>query len=286
MIGSRRNFLLAALCASISLALDAPQAVAETSRAGGTEPSSGKMLITGSSTMAPLVTAIAERFRVLHPGVEIDVQAGGSGRGLADARAGKADIGMVSRALTDKEGDVFGFPIARDGIAIVIHRDNPVPQLSDAQIRAIYLGRITNWKDVGGRNAAIAVIAAEESRSSSELFSHYFNMKYADIKAQTVLGDNPLRLKAIADNPNGIVYMSVGEAERKARIGAPIKLLSIGGVPATSRNIRSGNYPISRALTLVTKQLPKRLAKEFINFSLSAQVTDVIEKHDFIPYMD
>lgn len=247
---------------------------------------SGKLLITGSGTMTPLIREIAKRYEALHPGVKIEVQSGGSSRGISDARTGKADIGMASRALSDKESDLNGFPIARDGVALVLHKDNPVSALSARQIAEIYTGRITNWKQVGGRDAAIAVFAAEPGRSTSELFTQFFEIRYADIRAHQVLGDNPSRIRAVSENPSGIVFMSVGESERTAQAGAPIKLLPMEGVPASSKTIRSGNYPIARALSLVTRELPTGLAKEFISYSLSPQVTNLVIGHDFVPYQD
>lgn len=236
--------------------------------------------------MFPMVTEIVKRFQARHPTVIVDVQSGGSGRGLSDVRQGKVDIGMVSRALTEKEADLYGFPIARDGVCLVIHRDNPVQALTNRQIVDIYTGKITNWKGVGGRDAPITVMNAEAARSSAELFTQYFDIKYSDIRPALVLGDNPERIKTIVADPNGIVYISVGEAERTALAGTPIKLLPMDGVAPTSRNIRTGDYPIQRALTLVTKTIPAGLAKDFINFALSPEVTDIARKHDFVPYLD
>lgn len=246
----------------------------------------GRLLLTGSSTMTPLMREICKRFEALHPGVRLEVQAGGSGRGIADILQGKADIGMVSHALTDKEGELYGFPIARDGICLILHRDNPVRALSDRQVVDIYTGRIANWQKVGGRAAPITVLNAKKGYGSVDLFTRYFNLPYDAIKAKQLVGDNPSRISAISDNPNAIAYVSVGEAERKAQTGAPIKLLPVGGVAATSRNIRNGNFPISRPLTLVTRNLPTGLAKEFIEFSLSSQVSDLILAYDFVPYQD
>lgn len=246
----------------------------------------GKLLVTGSGTMTPLIRDIAKRYEALHPGVKIEVRSGGSGRGISDIRTGKADIGMVSRALSDKEGNLTGFPIARDGVALVVHKDNPVKALTSRQIADIYAGRITNWKQVGGRDAAIAVFAAESGRSTSELFTQFLEISYSNIRAHQVLGDNPSRIRAVSENPSGIVFMSVGEAERTAQAGAPIRLLPMEGVPASSKTIRSGDYPIARALSLVTRDLPIGLAKEFITFSLSPQVADLLVKHDFVPYRD
>lgn len=245
-----------------------------------------QLRIAGSSTMAPLVAAIAQRFHASHPKVEIQVESGGSGRGLADARAGKVDIGMVSRALGDADRDLYSLPIGRDGVAVVVHGSNPVRALSPRQVADIYTGKIHNWKQVGGRDAPIVVIKSEEKRSSSELFTHYFQLHYADLKSQMVAGDNAERIGLMLKHPNAILYMSVGEAERNAQKGVPLKLLPVEGIAATSRAIRSGDYPIARALTLVTRGTPSGLVKRFIEFAASAQVSDLVVAHDFVPYLD
>ncbi len=114
------------------------------------EQLSGRLTLTGSSTVAPLVAEIGKRFESLNPGVRVDVQSGGSARGIADARSGLADIGMVSRGLKSEEEDLKSFAIARDGIGMIVHRDNLVPTLSDEQVIAIYTGRLADWSEVGG----------------------------------------------------------------------------------------------------------------------------------------
>lgn len=245
-----------------------------------------RLLITGSSTMYPLIAEIGRRFQALHPEVLIEVHSGGSGRGISDVREGKASIGMASRALSGKESNLFGFPIARDGVSIILHKDNPVKALSDAQVVGIYTGRITNWKLVGGRNAPITVVNPKKNYSSAELFTHYFKLNYDDIKAAMVVGDNPERLRAVAGNPAAVAYVSSGEAERRANSGVPIKLLPINNVMPTQRNIITGNYPISRPLNLVTTGLPSGMAKAFIDYCLSSAVVDLIVRYDFVPYED
>lgn len=260
--------------------------LAQTGMVAAEGASNGRLRIVGSGTMAPLVTEIAKRFQALHPGLRVDVEAGGSRRGLADARDGKADIGMVARALGEEQQDLYGVPIARDGIALVVHRDNPVRALSDRQVVDIYTGRIDNWKQLGGRDAPIYVVKAEAGGSSTELFTRHFAIPYEHIKAQQVLGGNPARVSFVGDNPGAILYMSVGEAERRAQAGFPLKLLPVGGIAASSRSIRSGDYPIARALTLVTRGRPSGPAKAFIEYALSPAVTDLILANDFAPYLD
>ena len=92
---------------------------------------------------------------------------GGSGRGISDARQGKADIGMVSRAPGESERDLSGLPIARDGVAIIGHKDNPVSALSDRQLLDIYSGKIANWRQVGGRDALLHVLAGPPEGGSN-----------------------------------------------------------------------------------------------------------------------
>lgn len=250
------------------------------------DSASGRLVISGSSTMAPLLAAIAKRFQTLHPAVQIEVSAGGSGRGLADARTGKADIGMVSRAMTEAEQDLQGLPIARDGVALLVHRDNPVRSISDSQVQAIYTGRLSNWKQLGGRDAPILAVTAEPGRGSADMFGQYFRLSLADLRPLRKVGDNSTRIELLTEHSNAILYMSVGEAERSAAMGAPIRLLPVAGVPASSRNIRNGDYPIARALTLVTRAGRTGLAKTFLEFCVSSQITDLVIAHDFVPYLD
>ena len=246
----------------------------------------GKLLIAGSSTMRPMIIEMARRFESRNPGVTIEVQGGGSGRGIADARAGKADIGMASRALGEKESDLRGYPIARDGVCLIVNRANALVRLSDAQVRDVYLGRITNWKTLGGPNLPITVLDRPGDRSSHELFHEHFRLKGEAVKAHKSPADNVELIRAVAEDPAAIGYVSVGEAERTAQAGGAIRLLPMGGVPASARTILSGDFPVQRALTLATRGAPTGLARAFINFALSAQVSDIVRKHDFIPYHD
>ena len=177
--------------------------------------------ITGSSTMAPMLEEFARRFSALYPDARIEIESGGSGRGITDVVQGTAGIAMVSRALTGKESERYSFAIGRDGVGLVVHASNPVRRLTNRQVSEMYAGKVANWKRAGGDDAPLAGITPPQGYASVELFT-----------------------------------------------------------------IRSGNFPISRPLLLVTKNLPAGLAREFIRFSLSAQVTDIVTRHDFVPYLD
>ncbi len=245
--------------------------------------SGNKLVITGSSTVAPLAVEIGKRFESLHPGIRVNVQTGGSSRGIADARSGLADIGMASRSLKDSENDLHAFTIAHDGICIILHQANIVNALSDEQVVAIYKGTIKNWKEVGGPDAPITVVNKSEGRATLDLFLHYFKIKNTDIHPDVVIGDNEQGIKTVAGNPDAIGYVSIGTAEYDATHDIPIKLLPVNAVPATLENVGNGSFPLSRPLNLVTKAVPTGLAKEFIDFARSKQVHDLVKEQYFVP---
>jgi phosphate transport system substrate-binding protein len=246
----------------------------------------GKLVITGASTLAPLIAEIGKRFESLYPAVRIDVQSGGSSRGVADTRQGLSDIGMVSRAMKEDEQDLSAFPVARDGVCPILHRENPVQTLTDEQVVAIYTGKITNWKSVGGTDAPITVVNKAEGRSTLEVFLQHFKLKNSDIKAQVVIGDNEQGVKTVAGNHNAIGYVSIGTAEYDAVHGVPIKLLPIGAVAASTENVQKGVFPLSRPLHIVTRTPPVGLAKAFIEFAQSKAVYDLIRQQYFVPLAD
>jgi phosphate transport system substrate-binding protein len=243
----------------------------------------GKVVLTGSSTIAPLAVEIGKRFEALHPGVRVDVQTGGSGRGINDSRRGLSDIGLVSRPLQEDETDLVAFPIARDGVCVILHHSNPVSSLTDEQVAGIYTGTISDWKQVGGKAGPITVINKAEGRSTLELFCRYYKLKNGDIKAHVIIGDNAQGIKTVAGNPDSIGYVSIGTAEVEAGQGTAIRLLPVGGVAASIENVANGKFPLSRPLNLVVRKPPGGLTKEFIDFALSEKVHDIVKAQYFVP---
>ena len=256
------------------------------SACGLNQPPAQKLIITGSSTIAPLMTEVAKRYESLHKDTRIDVQSGGSSRGIADTRQGLADIGMVSRSPKSNEKDLQWFAIARDGVAIIVNSQNPIETLSDQQVIDIYTGKITQWQKLNDNALPISVVNKAEGRSTLEVFLNYFNLKNSAIKAQVIIGDNQQGIKTVAINPGAIGYVSVGTAEYEVKQGTAIKLLSTNAITASVENIRNGSFPIARTLHLITKLPPTGLAKEFIAFAQSKSVNDLVEAQYFVPLTD
>ena len=249
----------------------------------GQQTEQQQLVITGSSTVAPLGAELAKAYEAAHPNVRIDVQSGGSSRGMNDVRKGLADIGMVSRALNDDEGDLTTYTIAYDGIGMIVNSANPVRSLSREQIIAIYTNGVNSWAEVGGPEQTIVVVNKAEGRSTLVLFLKFFGLKSADVVADVVIGDNQQGLKTVAGNPWAIGYVSIGSAEYEVAQGQPIRLLPLADVEASTAAVREGRFPLSRPLNFVTSPAATGLAEDFINFARSPDVHAIVEQQFFIP---
>ena len=249
----------------------------------------GKLVMTGSSTIAPMVQQIAARFEKLHPGVRIDVQTGGSSRGIRDAQNGAADIGMSSRHLKpDEKETVETTIVAWDGVAFVVHQDNDIEKLTSDQLRDIYTGNVNSWSQVGGSQERIVVSNRADGRSEVSLVCDYLNLEPGDIKANMVDGETQQSLKTVVNNKRAITYTSVGAAQDAIDRGEKLKLLPLDGVPASPTTVQSGKFPLARPLILLTKKSDSidadkaKLIKTFLQFATSDQVIDDITGLGFV----
>jgi phosphate transport system substrate-binding protein len=242
-----------------------------------------KLIAAGSSTIQPIIEAAAPLFEAKKSGLKVEIQGGGSSVGVKNATDGTADVGMVSRALKPEESALVATKIADDGIALFVHKDNPLTAITKEQVVKIYTGEVTNWKDIGGTDGPITLITKEEGRSTLELFAKHFGIEKKIKTDAIVIGPNGQAIKTVEGNPAAIAYVSIGSAEKAVEAGSPIRLLSLDGIAATTENVRNATYPLRRPLNLVTKGAPAGSAKELIDFMLSPEGQEVVAKQDFVP---
>jgi len=276
-----------ALIACLALPLLSALAGCSESAASRLDPGR-QLVITGSSTIAPLIGDLAREYESRHANVRIDVQTGGSSRGIADTRQGLAEIGMVSRALGPAERDLEGYSLAVDGVALIVHASNPIEQLSAAQVVDVYTGRTVDWSELAGPGTArglagpISVVHKADGRSTQQVFLRHFALDPAAVKASVVIGDNEQGVKSVAGNPGAIGYVSIGAAEASIASGVPIRLVALDGVAATSAAVASASFPLVRELNLVTLGDATALASSFIAFARSPDAREFIEAHYFV----
>ena len=193
--------------------------------------------------------------------------------GIQAVQEGRCDIGLSSRALKSEEeaSGLTGMVLAYDGIAIIVHPDNPVEDLDLETIAKIYTGEITNWKDVGGNDAEIVLIGREAGSGTRDGFESITGTKDACKYRQELTSTGDV-ITTVAQNPDAIGYASL------ASVKDSVKALKVGGVTPSEQTVKDGSYVVQRPFVLVT-QTGKALsdaAQKFFDYALSAEARDTI----------
>ena len=239
--------------------------------------------IAGSTTVLPVAQAAAEEYMNQHSNADIQVSGGGSGVGATSVIGGTADIGMLSRDLkaSEKEGNTLKeFVVGKDGIALVGHPSNTASDLSLEQVKAIYQGTITNWKDVGGADSEIVLIGRDSSSGTREFFTEFVLNKEDAAKEMQELNSNGAVAQAVSITPGAIGYVSLEYVDDS------LKAFSIGGVAPTVDNVISGIYEINRPLLMITNGEPEGLAADYLAFILSEEGQQILKDSGFIPAVE
>jgi phosphate transport system substrate-binding protein len=246
------------------------------------EPPADHLVLSGSRSMAPLMSDIAQRFSDRYPAIRINVESTPGDRSINDTRTGLADLGMLGRPLRPDETGLHAFPIARDSLVFIVHRSNPVRALSDEQIAGLFTRLYQSWKEVGGNDRPVTLAGQGEGRAAREVFLDHFGLQPGHVRADPTVSSSEQAIEAVAKHPSAIGYASLGAAAR-AEAKLPIRLLPLGKVPATLDNVRNGHYPLVRPLQLLTREPPRDHILEFLQFARSTEVYDLIDKHGFVP---
>lgn len=253
--------------------------------------------IKGSDTMVNLEQAWSERYMEINPQDFIAVTGGGSGTGLASLISGTCDIAMSSRVIKTKEIDMatkkgvtpYEIKVALDGIAVVVHPSNPADKLTLDQCAKIFTGTITNWKQVGGKDAAIVLLSREVNSGTHVYFKEHV-LRNNDPASKAEFSPKALMLsssQAIADeiaaNPAAIGYYGMGYISPKQKAVHIAKDAASPYEIPTIENVVKGNYPISRPLLIYTNGQPAGLVKKFVDYSLSVEGQKIVKETDFVP---
>ena len=235
------------------------------------------MIIAGSTSVQPFIEKLADQYIAKHPKSRIGVQGGGSTAGIQATLNGTCNIGTSSRNLKESEKGLKTFVISFDGIAIVVHRTNPVGNLTLEQIRRIFTGEITNWQKVGGENIKIIAVTREEGSGTRGAFEELIMHKEAINDACLVEDSNGAVREIIASMRQGIGYISAGLVDDR------IKALSIDGIFPNFEKIACGEYKLVRPFLMMTRGEPDGLTKEFIDYVSSPEAQKTLKSAGLIP---
>jgi phosphate transport system substrate-binding protein len=255
---------------------------------------SGSITVKGSDTMVNLASAWAEAFSKENPKVSISVTGGGSGTGIAALINKQTDIADSSRPMTDEEkqkGQSNGVnavetKVALDGLSVVVNRSNPVSELSIPQLSDIYSGKVTNWKDVGGNDASIVVLA-RDTNSGTHVF---FKEHVVQYKEKLEYGSDVQFMSAtqagfdeVAQNEKAIMYGGLGYVTNDVKALGIKKDASSAAVHASIQTVKSGEYPIARPLFVYTNGQPTGVLRAYMDWILGSEGQKVVEELEFVP---
>ena len=222
----------------------------------------GTLKISGSTTVQPIAQKAADKLMGMNSGLSITVSGGGSGAGIKDVGAGTVNIGNSSRELTEAElgTGLIPYAIANDGIALIVNPSNPVKNLTKQQAADIFLGKITNWKDVGGDNSPIIVTTRETGSGTRATLEEMLLSKTSVISTASPYASSALIKQAVAGNKYAIGYDSIGYVD------STVNVVALDGVVATATTVINKTYGLSRELYCVSKGNAAGLSAIFIDY--------------------
>ena len=246
---------------------------ASSAPSGGDTELTGSVATDGSTSMKSVIGALGESFQNANSGVTFTYNPTGSGSGIQAVSEGRCDIGLASRSLKDdeKSSGLTETVLAYDGIAVVVSPENPVSDLTLAQIADIYTGKITNWSDVGGSDAEIVLIGREAGSGTRDGFESITGTEEACQYRQELTSTGDV-IATVSQNPNAIGYASL------SAVKDTVKALSVGGVAPSEDTVKDGSYVIQRPFVLVTKDgvTLSPAAQAFFDYATSAEAAPII----------
>ncbi len=234
---------------------------------------SGKLVIEGSTSMQKIFQELGDTYSAKNSKVDVQYIGDGSSAGIKAAIGDTANIGTASREVKEEEASqgLEVIKVAEDAIVVIVNNENGVKDLSKEQIAKIYKKEITNWKDVGGKDAPIVVVARDAASGTREAFESLFDVK-DKVQADQEAAKTGEVKTIISQNPNAIGYISLAYADKM------VKSLTIEGMVASTENVLNGTYTIKRPFNIVTKGKPDELEKAFIDFIFTEEGKAIISK--------
>jgi phosphate transport system substrate-binding protein len=246
----------------------------------------GNVEIKGSTTVLPIAQKVAEAYMKEHPDVKITISGGGSGNGIKALIDGSTDIADSSRFIKDKEVKLavengrypVPFAVAYDCIVPVVHPSNSVENLTMEQLKDIYMGKVRNWKEIGGPDRPVVVVSRDTSSGTYEVWHTKVLKKERVFPGALLQASNGAVVQAVSNNKNAIGYIGLGYVENS------VKGLTVNNVRGSEESTLNGTFPISRPLFMFTSGWPEGDTLNFVNYVIHPQKgQEYVSEIGFVP---
>ena len=248
----------------------------------------GTVVVAGSTSVQPLSEMLGEEFMTANSDASIEVQGGGSGQGIKSIEEKITDFGALSRELKEEEKGSVGneHVIAKDGIAVITNSRSNVDDITMEQLKDVYTGKITNWKDLGGDDKKITVVSREEGSGTRGSFTEITGVLEKDendeevdktVESAIIQGSTGAVTQTVSNTPDSIGYISLGS------LNDTVKALKVGGVDPTKENVLNESYELARPFIYVSGAEVTDTAQKFLDFVMSEEGQAVVEEAGFIP---
>jgi phosphate transport system substrate-binding protein len=253
----------------------------------GVGRSSETIVIAGSTSVQPLSEELAEEFMKENQDTDIEIQGGGSGQGIKAIQSGIADLGALSRELTDEEKASTSevYVIANDGVAIIVNTNTKVDNLTLEQLKKIFTGEVTDWSQVGGESQPIVVVSREAGSGTRSAFTEITGVASKDangdekdntLKSAIIQGSTGAVAQTVSGTVGSIGYVSLGSLDDS------VKTLKVEGIEISEEAVSNGTYPISRPFLYVSASKPSPAVQRWIDFVLSDEGQKIVAESGFV----
>ncbi len=240
----------------------------------------GEIKISGGTAHIPVMKEAARRIMTMNPEVQISIAGGGSGAGIKQVSEGMVDIGNTGKKPSDEEISKYGlhlFKWAIDGVGVIVHPSNKVRSLTQEQVKDIYAGKISNWKEVGGNDKQINLYSREETSGTREVFWKAALKEGAIAANANTIASNGAMKATVSQDPFGIGYISVGHIDES------VAAVAFDSITPSSQTVKEGKYAIARGLYSTTKGEPAGLTRKFLDYLFTAEGQQIVVEQGFIP---
>jgi phosphate transport system substrate-binding protein len=244
---------------------------------GKTDGHAGILTVAGSTSVQPFAEKLAEEYMAGHPALSINVQGGGSSAGVRAAMSGAAQIGMSSRHLKAEEMRLHQTTIAWDGIAVIVHRSNPITDLPKETVARLFAGEVTRWEELGAPAGGIHFVTREEGSGTRGAFEELIMGQRLISPRALVQDSNGAVREIVAGDPRAIGYISLGLVDQR------VKAVSVDGVAPSREEVAAGRYAVVRPFLFLTRGTPEGDAAAFIAFILGARGQEALAAEGLIP---